>query len=145
MGACQEIHEQLMGYLDKELDADLRDQVEAHLAECTECTREVAIYQNLKRLTARLRLEEPEAGKWGAFLWKINRRLVRGTGWSIFLAGCLIYVTYGLYHFITDPSVETVYKLAGLGVLVGVFLLLISVAYERWQVWKTDPYKEVRH
>ena len=35
---CNSIHNQLIGYLDDEIDNDLRSEIEAHLKECSRCS-----------------------------------------------------------------------------------------------------------
>jgi len=35
---CNSIHNQLIGYLDDEIDNDLRNEIEAHLKECSHCS-----------------------------------------------------------------------------------------------------------
>jgi anti-sigma factor RsiW len=42
---CRELAEFVMGYLDGELEADLRRRFDAHLAECPDCVRYLGEYR----------------------------------------------------------------------------------------------------
>ena len=56
---CAEITKHLSEYLDNEADAGLREQIDAHLAECSACRQKLAELQALSRSLASLDAELP--------------------------------------------------------------------------------------
>jgi anti-sigma factor RsiW len=67
MSACVRIREELSAYLDGRLDRSVKAAVEAHLAGCAACAREVASLGATRRLVASAgRLKAPEAWVRGA-------------------------------------------------------------------------------
>ena len=133
-------HDELMRYLDGELPAERAREIEAALETSTELRREYIIFRRLKHdlqeMGARM---EPERTVWDA----VSRRLTRPVGWTLFLAGALIWVAYGVYTYLTG-AVAMWEKLATSAVVVGLAMLLISALVDRWRDLKTDPYKEIQ-
>ena len=56
---CRQVMPYLSAYVDGELDARLREQVETHLASCPKCSREVARYQAIDGLLLSLPASSP--------------------------------------------------------------------------------------
>jgi len=133
-------HDQLMRYLDGELSPEERIRVEQALERSTEARRELALFQALKRDLGGLGFSvEDDDGVWG----RVNRRLTRPVGWLLFLVGVALWLGYGSYVFVTTPG-ELVLKLATGGVVIGLLLLLVSVAREQYRAWTRDPYRNVQ-
>ena len=133
-------HDELMRYLDGELPPERAAAVEAALETSTELRREYTIFRRMKTdlhdMGARMR---PEKTVWEA----VNRRLTRPVGWLLSLTGAVVWVTYGVYTYLTGA--EALWeKLATSAVVVGLAMLLISALVDRWRDLKTDPYKEIR-
>lgn len=133
--------EDLMRYLDGELSPAERDRLDQHLAMCTECGRELALYRGLKLDLEAIALEgfEPRRPVWHT----VHRRLARPMGWVLLLAGAGALATYGIYLFLT-ASVDPLEKLAAGAVGIGILLLLASVIWERYREWQTDPYRDLQ-
>jgi len=75
MDRCDGIHETLLEYVEGELTPPARRRVEAHLAVCEACAREVAlVWETLERVQA---LPEPEVpdGFWADFHVAVRRRI----------------------------------------------------------------------
>ena len=142
---CDEIQPILSGYIDKELDEKNRQMVEQHLAACANCTGE---YEKLKRLaevTNEMKLREPAKEVWENYWSSIYNRLERTTGWSIFVLGAAALVAWGIYEFVTDPTIEAIKKVLIGAPIIGLAVLLISVIRERIYKSKFDRYsKEVK-
>jgi hypothetical protein len=130
-----------MRYIDGELAGDARRRFEEHLAECTECTREAAVFRSLKGELQNMGLQEPEIP--GGSVWDdVNKSVARPTGWIFLVIGAILYVAYAAYIFITSPM-DLLEKLAIGFIVIGFVVLLITVAYDRIVDYRTDPYKGV--
>lgn len=135
-------HDDLMRFLDGELPPEERSRIDAHLASCTECRREFAIFEEMKRDFAALRTAVPGGGP---PVWEpVRRRLVQPLGWVLVIVGALLWIGYAVYQFLTSPVPPPVAKVAQGALWIGLLLLLASVAVERYRAWKTDPYREVQ-
>ncbi len=140
-GGCEDYREDLVRYVDGELHgADLL-RFEEHLARCTECTREVAVFRSLKGELREMGLQEPDIP--GGSVWEnVNKRVARPTGWLFLVIGAVLYLAYAAYIFITSPM-DLLEKLAVGFIVIGFVVLLATVAYERIVDYRTDPYKGV--
>ncbi len=133
-------HDELMRYLDGELDPDRSHAVEEALERSTELRREVAVFRRLKVDLNELGASMDERPT----VWtELNRRLTRPVGWTLFVAGALVWVVYGVFSYLTGA--EALWeKVATSAVVVGLATLLLTAAVDRLRDLKTDPYKELR-
>ncbi len=133
--------EKLMAYLDGELPPDERESVERGLAASTELQRELAMYQAMKSDIQGL---DFHSGSYRHSVWdQVNRRLNRPIGWTLLIAGLVIWMTYGTWLFATS-SISRWEKLGTGAIAIGVLMLLASVIWERLREWETDPYRNVQ-
>ena len=145
---CQDYKDLMMAYLDDELDPEQREFFEKHLATCDKCTEELDEFRDLKRLTDNVKLIEPEDKIWHQYWGSIYNRIERGIGWILFGISAIVLLIYAGFKaiegIVKDPTVETWLKVALLGLIVGLAILLVSICRERLYFWKTDRYKDVR-
>ena len=52
---CRDVVENIMGYIDAELDYETMVELEKHLSDCPECTAFVNTYKKMLELTGKLR------------------------------------------------------------------------------------------
>jgi anti-sigma factor RsiW len=132
--------DELMRYMDGELPPERAREVEAALATDTELRREHTIFLRMKSdLGAMGRDMNTPADAWDA----VSRRLARPMGWTLFLAGLVVWLGYAIYMFITGP--EALWeKLAVGAVLIGLGMLFLSVVIDRLRDLKTDPYRGIQ-
>jgi anti-sigma factor RsiW len=132
-------HTELMQYIDGELTTQESARIEAHLATCTECSREVAIFGAMKAELRGLTSDAPPAPS----VWNgVRRRVVRPLGWLFLVGGVVAWLAMALHAFLTAPGAFWE-KLAAGSIWIGLLLLLLMVGMERYQDWKTDPYREI--
>lgn len=145
---CQSYKELMMAYLDNELNDEQRQAFEHHLAECSECTREIAEFRRLKKITDSVTLAEPEDRMWEQYWGGVYNRIERGIGWVLFSVAGILLVIYGgftaIEKVITDPSTSMLLKIGLLALLAGLAVLFVSVVRERAYFWTKDRYKDVR-
>lgn len=130
----------LMRYLDGELAPEERTRVDAALAASTELQREIAIYRAIKADFQELSFHP--ADRYASVWDRVNARVTRPIGWLLFMAGAVVWSSYGVYVFATSPS-DPWEKLATGAIAIGILMLFASVIWERYQEWLRDPYRDV--
>lgn len=134
-------HEELMRYLDGEVGPEERNRIENSVVGSTELRRELAVYKAMKDDLQSLKLNE--SGPHGSVWYAVNRQLARPFGWVLLLVGSLVWAAYGIYMYLTSPSFLW-QKLATGAIGIGILVLLASVVWERYRVWLTDPYRDIK-
>ncbi len=138
---CVAFRGHLARYVDDELQGEERTRFEAHLAICTECARDVAVFRSLKGELKAMGLTKPPVP--GGSIWdSVNRQIARPTGWVFLVIGFVLYLVYAVYTFIQSPM-NLIERLIVGFVVAGFLILLASVGWERIRDYRTDPYKGV--
>ena len=127
--------EELSRYADGELSAEETRLVEAHLRDCTECMRELALIRSMGE--AMRNIEPRKAGMWQ----RVHRRIARPIGWTLILAGFLVWVILAVIAWFRETL--TIEWLSSTAVGTGLLILLISISYEQYREWKDSPYKHI--
>jgi hypothetical protein len=133
----------MMASLDGEIGVEDRAELESHLAECDDCRREFDELSELSELVGEIELTKPSQEDMMKYWPSVYAKIERGAGWGLVVIGALIWVAYGIFLFITDPTIGSMTKFLIALPVVGVLMLLISVIRERINVSKTERYKEV--
>ena len=145
---CREYRDLMMAFLDQELDGPQRKAFEDHIAGCRGCAEELAQFQQLKTLTDRVTLTEPEDRIWQQYWDNVYNRIERGLGWMLFSIAAILLILYGGFKaietIVTDPAVGLFLKITLLALIAGVGVLFVSVARERLYFWKRERYKDIR-
>jgi predicted anti-sigma-YlaC factor YlaD len=141
---CGRYRELMMASLDDEICAEDRAALESHLAECSDCRREFEQLKKVSELVDGIELQRPSEEDMMRYWPSVYAKIERGAGWSLLLIGAVIWVGYGVFLFITDPSVGSLTKFLIALPIVGLLVLLISVIRERVVVGRTERYKEVQ-
>jgi anti-sigma factor RsiW len=129
--------EALHAFADGELPEDERRRVEAHLAVCTECARELSIIRNLGG--AMRDMKTPRAG--GSVWEGVHRRITRPLGWILLTAGALLWaVLMTVAWFRQSLTLEWA---AVTAVGAGLLVLLVGIGYEQYREWKSSPYRGI--
>ena len=132
-------HDTLMRYLDGEVAPEERARIESAVAASTELQRDVAVFGAMKKdLQAMTFALSRDDSVWGV----VHKRLTRPIGWLLILVGFTVWASYGSYLYLVS-AIDPWEKLATSAIGVGVLLLLVSVIYERYRQWLTDPYRDV--
>ena len=141
---CEELEPLVSGYVDGELPPDQRAQVEAHLAACESCRRELAAVEALKENLAMVKFKEPQDAKLERYWKGIYNRLERGVGWVLLSLGAIIVLCYGGFKLVegvvTAPGLAAVLKIGVVALVFGVVILFVSLLRERLTVRKVDRY-----
>jgi predicted anti-sigma-YlaC factor YlaD len=143
MMACGRFKELMMASLDGEISVEDRAELESHLAGCADCRREFKEHTTLSELVGEIELPRPSQEDMMKYWPSVYAKIERGAGWGLLVIGAVIWVAYGIFLFITDPTTGSMTKFLIALPVVGVLMLLISVIRERVNVSKTERYKEV--
>jgi len=136
----------ISGYLDDELESEVRAELEAHLEECPKCQREL---DTMKRLfwgtSAAFAADDLPQETWDEFLDNVYNRLERKTGWVVFVFGVLCLTLFGTYVFLMEPWTSALIKLLVATPVAGLAILFVSVLRQRLENLKSDRYTKEIH
>ncbi|MCF7972459.1 MAG: zf-HC2 domain-containing protein [Phycisphaerae bacterium] len=145
---CRDNKDLMMAYLDGELDDKQTKMLQEHLAQCTQCSKELEEFKSLKSMTDNIVLSEPEDQVWQRYWDNVYNRVERGIGWMLMSMAGVCLAVFGGFKMVecivTDPSVSLFLKVALLVMILGLSILLISIMRERLYFWKHDRYRHVR-
>ena len=130
--------ERISAYADGELDAEEARGVEAHLAACTECSRELALIRALGGAMKVSLAERQHASLWG----RVHRSITRPIGWMLFVGGISAWVMLGLIEWFRAGDLG-VRWLATTAVGLGLGLMVAGIGYEQYRAWKDEPYRHI--
>lgn len=143
MMECGRFRELMMASLDGEICEADRAELESHLETCAECRREFDELRRVSELVGEIELPRPSEEDMMKYWPSVYAKIERGAGWSLVVVGAVIWVAYGVYLFLTDPTIGSVTKFLVALPVVGLLMLLVSVIRERIAVGRTERYKEV--
>ncbi|HET6347473.1 MAG TPA: zf-HC2 domain-containing protein [Candidatus Krumholzibacteria bacterium] len=132
-----------MRLLDDELSLDERREYESHVRECDTCRRELAALGRVVGLTNRLKLRVSDDAFWETYWQGVYRRTERRAGFIFLIGGVIALLLYLLYRALRSPQLWTFEGISVAVILLGLVVLFISVARERYHEHKSDPYREV--
>jgi len=142
--SCEDYRQWITGYVDDELPAPQREQLEDHLRACETCQQELEESLALKEHLTMIKFKEPSDAQLERYWSRIYNRLERGVGWILFSLGAIILTCWAAFEaieeMIEDPNISLVVKVGVVALIVGVVVLLVSAVRERLTVRKTDKY-----
>ena len=137
----------LMGYLDGELADDRRQALEAHLAGCDPCRRELAQFRTLKEVIDPMRIKEPTDQMWEEYWGGLYNRMERGIGWILVSIGSIVLISFALIEWVQAilEAEDLAWYIRGsiILVVIGLVVLLVSATRERLFLHRKERYKEV--
>ncbi len=140
---CTRYQSDGMRWLDGELTAPEAERYQAHVRECDECRRELESLGRIVRMTDELRLRPPDDEFWKGYWESVYRRSERRVGFVLLIAGVLAVLGYAIFRVVTSPSLLTYEGISVMLILIGLVVIFVSVARERYHESKNDPYKEI--
>lgn len=141
---CTRFQADGMRLLDGEMSEAEKQEYEAHVRDCEECARELASMGRVIELTEELRLRTPDDEFWEGYWESVYRRSERSVGFFFVIAGVLLVLSYGIFKAVTSPRLLTYEGISVTVILLGLVVIFVSVARERFHESKNDPYKGVR-
>jgi len=141
---CERFQNEGMRLLDSELSPEEKNRYEEHVKSCDDCRRELKEIGRIVGLTNDLRLKPPDEEFWARYWDNLYHRLERGTGFLLLVAGIVVLSAFAIYEAVTSPEFFTVKGLSIAVALLGLIVVFLSVARERYHESKSDPYKGVK-
>lgn len=132
-----------MRLLDDELSMEERLQYQAHVSGCETCRRELESLGRVVRLTDQMKLRVSDDAFWKDYWKSVARRTERRAGFILLIAGVVAMLAYMLYRVLRSPELRSYEGVSVAVVLLGLIVIFISVARERYHEHKHDPYREV--
>jgi hypothetical protein len=110
---------------------------------CDVCRRELDALGRVVKLTDQLKLRVSDDAFWKGYWEGVYRRTERRLGFLFLTAGMVMLLLYLLYRALRSPLFWTYEGISVAVILLGLIVLFISVARERYHEHKDDPYREV--
>ena len=138
----------MMGALDGELSDSEGTELHALIETDPSLQREWQRMQRVKKITGTVVLRSPPEEVWDRYWTSVYSRVERGAGWIFFSLGAIVLLSYALWTaartLMADATVPGFIKATVLLVIVGAVILFVSVAREKWFVYRSDPYRDVQ-
>ena len=141
---CTRFQTDGMRLLDGELDEAEKAQYEEHVRGCEICRKELTELGRVVNLTDELRLRTPDDEFWDGYWDSVYRRSERRFGFLFVVIGIVTLLIYGIVRAVTSPEFFSYEGISVAVILVGLVVIFISVARERYHESRNDPYKGVR-
>ena len=141
---CTRFQTDGMRLLDGEMDDAERTEYESHVRDCSSCAGELASMGRIVELTDELKLRTPDDEFWEGYWENVYRRSERSIGFFFVIAGVLMVLFYGIFKALTSPRLLTYEGISITVILVGLVVIFVSVARERFHESRNDPYKGVQ-
>ena len=139
-----DVQQMLSAYLDGELVQAEDQRVRIHLEDCAGCREELRQLETLQQAASTTRFAKPTEVEMEQSDKRMSVRAPRLAGWALLLAGAVLWVSYGLYMFITNPVELTLGNLIAGATVIGVALLFVSVLQQRLLELPKDRYRGVK-
>ena len=122
----QKIKELISSYHDNFLNEDQKKKIEAHVAQCEECRRDLEEMGKFEEVMQKMELKQPPKEMWQMYGTSVYNRLERRIGWILLSIGAIIMLFFGGYKaiegVIADPTIPLVVKVG----ILAAFPLLSS-------------------
>ena len=141
---CNRFETDGMRLLDGEMSAAEKEQYEAHVRECEHCRAELSSLGRVVQLTDELRLRPPDDEFWDGYWESVYRRSERSLGFLLLIGGVVAVLLFAIVKAVASPGFFTYEGISVTVILVGLLVIFISVARERYHESKNDPYKGVQ-
>lgn len=137
----------MMAALDGESTPEERAELERLLAADVELMEEWNRLVALKEVTDSMTTKKPPEEVWDRYWTDLYPRLERGIGWILLSLGAVVVLSYGAWEGLRslweDAELPVAVKGGILVGIVGLVVLLVSVAREKVFLHQSDRYKDV--
>lgn len=141
---CERFQTDGMRLLDGELDDAEKVRFEAHVRGCDDCRGELSSLGRVVGLTDELRLRTPDDEFWEGYWDSVYRRSERRFGFLFVIAGFVALLLFAIVRAVRSPDFLSYEGISIAIILIGLVVIFISVARERFHESRNDPYRGVR-
>ena len=129
----------ISAYADGELTAEEERQVKAHLEQCTECARELALIRSMgEAMVEGMRKTSPRHSVWA----QVHRHITRPVGWLLFVGGVSVWAVLLLIEWFRAGSLSLAWVATTAGG-IGLALIAVGIGYEQYREWRHSPYRDL--
>ncbi|RKZ13064.1 hypothetical protein DRQ53_13905 [bacterium] len=137
----------MMAALDGEISPGDAEELEQGLAADGDLRQEWESMKRVKEVTGEMGFRKPPEEVWGRYWTSVYNRTERGIGWILASLGTIVLAGYAAWEIVqqilANSEIPLVIKLAIFAVALGGIILAVSVAREKFFIWRKDPYKEI--
>ena len=137
----------MMAALDGEISPGDAEELEQGLAADGDLRQEWESMKRVKEVTGEMGFRKPPEEVWGRYWTSVYNRTERGVGWILASVGTIVLAGYAAWEIVrqilANSEIPLVIKLAIFAVALGGIILAVSVAREKFFIWRKDPYKEI--
>lgn len=141
---CARFQTDGMRLLDGEMSAEDKAEYESHVRGCDACRAELRSLGRVVELTSELKLRTPDDEFWDGYWESVYRRSERSAGFFLVITGVLAILLYGIVRAVTSPAFLSYEGISITVILVGLLIIFVSVARERYHESRNDPYRGVK-
>ena len=141
---CTRFQTDGMRLLDGEMTEEEKTEYQSHVGDCGTCRVELASLGRVVELTDELKLRTPDDEFWEGYWESVYRRSERSVGFFLLITGIMAVLLYAIIRAVTSPGFLSYEGISITVVLVGLVVIFVSVARERFHESKNDPYKGVK-
>ena len=142
-----EVRDLLMRAIDDELDPAERAAFEARLDGDPELREEWRRLSRAREATMRLKLRNPPEEAWDGYWTSVYSRVERGVGWVLFSLGAIVVGSWAAWTWLSevlaDSTMPVAVRYGTVAIFIGLVILFVAAARHRFNVWRTDPYREI--
>lgn len=135
-------------YLDSDITTDEKSELDNLLTSDPELKKEFNEQVRIKEILSKMKLKNPSVEIWDSYWLGVYNKLERGLAWILVSLGAVILIVFGTYEAVSkmlkDTSTPAFVKIGVTALLVGGFILLLSVIREKLFTRKHDKYKEIQ-
>jgi hypothetical protein len=141
---CTRFQTDGMRFLDGEMTEAEKQAYQEHVQGCPDCHKELKELGRIVELTDELKFRPPDDEFWEGYWESIYRRAERSSGFFLLVIGLIGVLIYGIIRAVTSPKFLTYEGISLTVILIGLVVIFISVARERYHESKSDLYKGVK-
>lgn len=140
--------ELMMRALDDELTVEERAEFNSWLAREPESLEEWKRLSRAREVMMGMKLRNPPEEVWDGYWTSVYSRVERGVAWLLVSVGAIIVGGWAIWKWIEallhDTAMPAPVRYSMIALFVGLLILLVSVARHRFNVRKSDPYKDIQ-
>lgn len=140
---CEQVGEQLSGFLDNELSQQESQRISVHLSQCESCSKTYDQLKQIQGAVSETFYPNMEQQKMNAVMQDLTSRRMFDFAWFALVSGVLISIVFGVYHFWLDSSIPLFSKMVMSLIWGGGIGLFLTVLRQRLIISKTDKYNKV--
>ena len=138
----------MMRALDDELTVEECAEFDSWLAREPESLEEWKRLSRAREVMMGMKLRNPPEEVWDGYWTSVYSRVERGVAWLLVSVGAIIVGGWAIWKWIgallQDTATPAPVRYSMIALFIGLLILLVSVARHRFNVRKSDPYKDIQ-